>query len=262
MGCFPPTHCHPLVPWARSPSLPGPGPGPPASLEPRLARQAESDGIDKVFEAAEAATALMEQAQPLVAQAAQLVDQLTPLLAELRAGGLVSRARAGRGPAGGCRAALPLPLPAVRPSPCCTAPRLHPPLLPVLGGEGAACSCRQVVRAHRPPHRHTTCACSCTCASCVRRAVRAVQVGNLEALTRTAADATTDIRKLQVGPAGARQLVLGLGGAWGAARGDDKPMPPMPMGPHGPRNPCRACRADLHFTNPTHNLQPQNLKPP
>ncbi len=56
----------------------------------RLARQAETDGIDKVFEAAEAAAALMEQAQPLLAQASELVEQLTPLLAELRAGGLVS----------------------------------------------------------------------------------------------------------------------------------------------------------------------------
>lgn len=55
----------------------------------RLARQAETDGIDKVFEAAESAAALMEQAQPLLAQASELVEQLTPLLAELRAGGLV-----------------------------------------------------------------------------------------------------------------------------------------------------------------------------
>ena len=52
-----------------------------------------------MFEAAESAAALMEQAQPLLAQASELVEQLTPLLAELRAGGLVR----GSGGGGGSR---------------------------------------------------------------------------------------------------------------------------------------------------------------
>ncbi|GFR46251.1 hypothetical protein Agub_g7800 [Astrephomene gubernaculifera] len=60
----------------------------------RLARQAESDGVDKVFAAAESATALMEAAGPLVATASQLTEQLTPLLAELRGGGLVGNVEA------------------------------------------------------------------------------------------------------------------------------------------------------------------------
>ncbi|KAG2485513.1 hypothetical protein HYH03_015786 [Edaphochlamys debaryana] len=55
----------------------------------RLARQAETDGVDKVFAAAEQATSLMAEAQPLVATATALVEQLTPLLEELRGGGLV-----------------------------------------------------------------------------------------------------------------------------------------------------------------------------
>ncbi|KAG2441473.1 hypothetical protein HXX76_003095 [Chlamydomonas incerta] len=60
----------------------------------RLARQAESDGVDKVFAAAESATQLMEKAAPLVGSAAELVEQLTPLLAELRGGGLVGNIEA------------------------------------------------------------------------------------------------------------------------------------------------------------------------
>lgn len=55
----------------------------------RLARQVEEEGLDTVFAAADSATALMEEAQPLVATAAELVSELTPLLAELRGGGLV-----------------------------------------------------------------------------------------------------------------------------------------------------------------------------
>ncbi len=59
---------------------------------PRIARQTESDGIDKVFAAADSAAQLMEAASPLLQQATELVEQLTPLMAELRGGGLVGGA--------------------------------------------------------------------------------------------------------------------------------------------------------------------------
>mmetsp|Transcript_26472 Transcript_26472/g.57755 ORF Transcript_26472/g.57755 Transcript_26472/m.57755 type:complete len:394 (+) Transcript_26472:321-1502(+) len=55
----------------------------------RLARQAEADGFDKMFAAAEAATQAMEEAKPLLQQSIKLVEEVTPLLAELRSGGLV-----------------------------------------------------------------------------------------------------------------------------------------------------------------------------
>lgn len=67
---------------------------------PRIARQTESDGIDKVFAAADSAAQLMEAASPLLQQATELVEQLTPLMAELRGGGLVGGGRAWRGACG------------------------------------------------------------------------------------------------------------------------------------------------------------------
>lgn len=60
----------------------------------RLARQVEADGIDKVFAAAEAATAAIEEARPLLAEAQKLMEEVTPLLAELRDGGLVENVEA------------------------------------------------------------------------------------------------------------------------------------------------------------------------
>mmetsp|Transcript_15119 Transcript_15119/g.26252 ORF Transcript_15119/g.26252 Transcript_15119/m.26252 type:complete len:433 (+) Transcript_15119:125-1423(+) len=60
----------------------------------RLARQAESEGFDKVFAAAEAATHAIEEARPLLAQSIRLVEEVTPLLRELREGGLVANVEA------------------------------------------------------------------------------------------------------------------------------------------------------------------------
>ncbi|KAJ9517518.1 hypothetical protein QJQ45_025002 [Haematococcus lacustris] len=60
----------------------------------RLARQAESDGFDKVFAAAEAATVAIEEARPLLLQSIKLVEEVTPLLRELREGGLVANVEA------------------------------------------------------------------------------------------------------------------------------------------------------------------------
>jgi len=60
----------------------------------RLARQMEEDGFDKVFAAAEEATALMKEASPLLQQSIDLVGEVTPLLAELRKGGVVANLEA------------------------------------------------------------------------------------------------------------------------------------------------------------------------
>lgn len=56
----------------------------------RMARQMEDEGIDKFFEAAQAATAAMEEATPLLEEATQLTKEITPLLQELREGGLMA----------------------------------------------------------------------------------------------------------------------------------------------------------------------------
>ena len=60
----------------------------------RLARQAEEQGFEKAFAAAEEATLALREAQPLIKQAIQLVAEVTPLLAELRTGGLVANVEA------------------------------------------------------------------------------------------------------------------------------------------------------------------------
>ncbi|GAX84634.1 hypothetical protein CEUSTIGMA_g12055.t1 [Chlamydomonas eustigma] len=60
----------------------------------RLARQAEEEGFDKVFAAAEEATRVMKEAQPLLQQSIRLVGEITPLLKELREGGLVKNVEA------------------------------------------------------------------------------------------------------------------------------------------------------------------------
>jgi hypothetical protein len=46
----------------------------------RLSRQMEQEGISKIFAAAEAATAAIKDAQPLLQQATSLVEEITPLL--------------------------------------------------------------------------------------------------------------------------------------------------------------------------------------
>eukprot|EP00775_Hariotina_reticulata_P007426 gene7426-7635_t len=56
----------------------------------RMARQMEEEGVDKFFEAAQAATAALEEATPLLEEATQLTKELTPLLQELREGGLMT----------------------------------------------------------------------------------------------------------------------------------------------------------------------------
>jgi hypothetical protein len=46
----------------------------------RMARQMESDGLDKFFAAAEAATAALEEATPGLEEATLLMREVTPLL--------------------------------------------------------------------------------------------------------------------------------------------------------------------------------------
>jgi hypothetical protein len=46
----------------------------------KLSRQMEEEGIDKIFAAAEAATAAIKESQPLLQQATSLVEEVTPLL--------------------------------------------------------------------------------------------------------------------------------------------------------------------------------------
>lgn len=60
----------------------------------RLAKQMEEGGFDKVFAAAEEATQLMKEAQPLLQQSIKLVGELTPLLTQLSEGGVASNLEA------------------------------------------------------------------------------------------------------------------------------------------------------------------------
>lgn len=55
----------------------------------KLARQMDQEGVSKIFAAAEAATAAIEEAKPLLHQATKLVEEITPLLQELNEGDLV-----------------------------------------------------------------------------------------------------------------------------------------------------------------------------
>ncbi|KAK9829546.1 hypothetical protein WJX72_006404 [[Myrmecia] bisecta] len=55
----------------------------------KIARQMDANGLDKVFDAAEAATATIEEARPLLARTQELIEEVTPLLNELRQGSLV-----------------------------------------------------------------------------------------------------------------------------------------------------------------------------
>lgn len=56
----------------------------------RMARQMEEEGIDKFFEAAQAAKVALEEATPLLEEATALTKEITPLLQELREGGLMT----------------------------------------------------------------------------------------------------------------------------------------------------------------------------
>ncbi|KAI7842807.1 hypothetical protein COHA_003553 [Chlorella ohadii] len=60
----------------------------------KLARQMDNQGVDKVFEAMEAAREAIEDAKPLLQQAVKLSDEILPLLSELRAGNLVGNVEA------------------------------------------------------------------------------------------------------------------------------------------------------------------------
>ncbi|CAG9462530.1 unnamed protein product [Pedinophyceae sp. YPF-701] len=56
----------------------------------KLARQADADGMDRMYDAAESATAAIEEARPLLRRAVELSDEVVPLLQELRQGTLLS----------------------------------------------------------------------------------------------------------------------------------------------------------------------------
>eukprot|EP00891_Asterochloris_glomerata_P002185 jgi/Astpho2/2185/Aster-03176 len=60
----------------------------------KIARQMDTNGLDRVFDAAETATAAIEEARPLLENAVKLVDEVTPLLSELRSGNLVGNLEA------------------------------------------------------------------------------------------------------------------------------------------------------------------------
>jgi hypothetical protein len=60
----------------------------------KIARQMDADGLSKLFDAAETATAAIEEARPLLANAVKLADEITPLLSELRQGNLVGNLEA------------------------------------------------------------------------------------------------------------------------------------------------------------------------
>lgn len=60
----------------------------------KLARQMDSNGLDKVFSAMESAQAAIEDAQPLLKRAVELTNEIIPLLTELRSGNLVGNVEA------------------------------------------------------------------------------------------------------------------------------------------------------------------------
>ncbi|KAA6424956.1 MAG: ATP-binding cassette superfamily [Trebouxia sp. A1-2] len=60
----------------------------------KIARQMDANGLSKVFDAAETATSAIEEARPLLENAVKLVDEITPLLNELRQGNLVGNLEA------------------------------------------------------------------------------------------------------------------------------------------------------------------------
>ena len=60
----------------------------------KIAREMDAQGVDKVFEAMEAAQAVIADAQPLLQRAVELSNEIIPLLTELRAGNLVGNVEA------------------------------------------------------------------------------------------------------------------------------------------------------------------------
>lgn len=60
----------------------------------KIAREMDAQGVDKVFEAMEAARGVVADAQPLLARAVELSNEIIPLLTELRAGNLVGNVEA------------------------------------------------------------------------------------------------------------------------------------------------------------------------
>ncbi|CAL5224181.1 g6821 [Coccomyxa viridis] len=56
----------------------------------KIARQMDAQGLDRIFDAAEAAAAVAEEARPLLQRVVELVDEVTPLLSELREGNMVN----------------------------------------------------------------------------------------------------------------------------------------------------------------------------
>lgn len=60
----------------------------------KIAREMDEQGVDKVFETMQSATAAMEQAKPLLSRAVELSDEIVPLLQELRGGNLVGNVEA------------------------------------------------------------------------------------------------------------------------------------------------------------------------
>ncbi|CAK0785439.1 hypothetical protein CVIRNUC_008648 [Coccomyxa viridis] len=56
----------------------------------KIARQMDAQGLDRIFDAAEAAAAVAEEAKPLLQRVVELVDEVTPLLSELREGNMVN----------------------------------------------------------------------------------------------------------------------------------------------------------------------------
>eukprot|EP00232_Nephroselmis_pyriformis_P027851 CAMPEP_0182868296 /NCGR_PEP_ID=MMETSP0034_2-20130328/9225_1 /TAXON_ID=156128 /ORGANISM="Nephroselmis pyriformis, Strain CCMP717" /LENGTH=403 /DNA_ID=CAMNT_0025000691 /DNA_START=119 /DNA_END=1330 /DNA_ORIENTATION=+ len=60
------------------------------SIATKLARQMDEQGLDKMFTAAEVASQAIEDAKPLLDQVLELTREITPMLAELREGEMLS----------------------------------------------------------------------------------------------------------------------------------------------------------------------------
>ena len=95
------THAHSvllllIIFLCRSPSMAAPG----VALDDlvyictKIARQLDSQGVDRVFEAMESAREVIQDAKPLLQRAVELSDEIIPLLIELRAGNLVGNIEA------------------------------------------------------------------------------------------------------------------------------------------------------------------------
>lgn len=60
----------------------------------KIARELDTNGVDKVFSALEAAQVAIDDAKPLLRRAVELSDEILPLLTELRQGSLVGNVEA------------------------------------------------------------------------------------------------------------------------------------------------------------------------